>query len=336
VNLLVTGGAGYIGSHAAHRLVEDGHRVVVLDNLYSGFRQAVPEQAIFVEGNVGDSALVDRVLKDEGIEGVLHFAAHIEVGESVEQPLKYYRNNTVASLSLFESCLKAGVGQVIFSSTAAVYGEPKSTAGLTEESSLEPMNPYGASKLMTERMLMDLVKASKGALRYVILRYFNAAGARPDLRVGQATPRATHLIKIASQTALGLREAMQVYGDDYPTPDGTCLRDYIHVEDLVTAHTDALAYLARGGDSDVFNVGYGHASSVLEVIAAMRRVSGREIRVIKSPRRPGDASTLLSDSTKLRRVLGWKPKYDDLDFICRTAYEWEQKVPGSFSRSGAM
>lgn len=329
MNLLVSGGAGYIGSHAAHRLVEAGHRVVVLDNLYSGFKQAIPALAKFVEGNVGDSELVARVLREESVEGVLHFAAHIEVGESVENPIKYYRNNTVSSLALFEECLKAGVGQIIFSSTAAVYGEPKSTSGLTEESPLEPMNPYGASKLMTERMLQDLAKASKGAMRYVILRYFNAAGARPDLLVGQATPRATHLIKVAAQTALGMRDAMHVFGDDYPTPDGTCLRDYIHIEDLIQAHIDALSYLGRGASSDIFNVGYSHATSVLEVIEAMRRVTGHKIPVNKGPRRAGDPSTVLSDSTKIRRVLGWKPKFDDLDLICRTAFEWEQKLRSS-------
>jgi UDP-glucose 4-epimerase len=354
LKLLVTGGAGYIGSHAAHQLIDEGDQVVVLDNLYSGHRWAVPEQARFVEGNVGDTALVEQVLRDEGIEAVLHFAAHVEVGESVEQPAKYYRNNTVASLGLFEACARAGVERVIFSSTAAVYGEPAgepasepagelgsgsgsgsgygngngngngANGALSETSPLRPMNPYGASKLMSEQMLADLGRASNGRLRYVILRYFNAAGARRDLRVGQSTPRATHLVKIAAETALGLRDSLTVFGTDYPTVDGTCLRDYIHVEDLVQAHCDALKYLESGGHSEIFNVGYGHASSVLEVIAAMERVSGREIRVFKGPRRAGDPSIVLSDNQKIRRVLGWNPRFDDLDLICRTAFEWEK------------
>jgi len=344
LKLLVTGGAGYIGSHAAHQLLIEGHQVVVLDNLYSGHRWAVPEHARFVEGNVGDIVLVERVLCEEGIEAVLHFAAHVEVGESVADPVKYYRNNTVASLGLFEACARTGVERVIFSSTAAVYGEPAgepagelvgepgaehgigpgTSGALSETSPLRPVNPYGASKLMSEQMLADLSRASGGKLKFVILRYFNAAGARRDLRVGQSTPRATHLVKIAAEVALGLRESLTVFGADYPTPDGTCLRDYIHIEDLVQAHIDALKYLEGGGQSDILNVGYGHASSVLEVIAAMERVSGCEIRTEKGARRAGDPSSVLSDNQRIRRVLGWKPRFDDLDLICRTAFEWEK------------
>ncbi len=324
MKLLITGGAGYIGSHAAHQLVDEGHQVVVVDSLYSGHRWAVPERARFVEGNVADTALMERVLREEAIEAVLHFAAHVEVGESVADPAKYYRNNTLASLGLFEACVRTGVGRVIFSSTAAVYGEPTSDAALTENSPLLPVNPYGASKLMSERMLADLSRAAGGRLSYVILRYFNAAGARGDLRVGQATPRATHLVKIAAETALGQRDSITVHGTDYPTADGTCLRDYIHIDDLVQAHIDALKYLEGGGASDIFNVGYGHASSVLEVIAAMSRVSGSEIRMVKGPRRAGDPSVVLSDNQKIRRVLGWQPRFDDLDLICRTAFEWEK------------
>lgn len=324
MKLLVTGGAGYIGSHVAHQLADEGHQVTVLDNLYSGHRWAIPEKARFFEGNVADKEFLEKILRDEGVEGVLHFAAHIEVGESVQHPAKYYRNNTVASLGLFETCMSVGVSKIIFSSTAAVYGEPGDSAPLSEASPLQPVNPYGISKLMSERMLRDLSAASGGRMNHVILRYFNAAGARRDLRVGQATPRATHLVKVAAEAALGQRDSLMIYGTDYPTADGTCLRDYIHIEDLVQAHIDALKYLEQNGASDVFNVGYGHASSVLEVIEAMRRVSGREIRAIAGARRAGDASVVLADNQKIRRVLGWRPRFDDLDLICRTAFEWEK------------
>jgi UDP-glucose 4-epimerase len=326
VKILVTGGAGFIGSHAAHRLAELGHEVVVLDNLYSGYRWAIPEKARFIEAHVGNTELVSRILREEKVEAVLHFAAHIEVQESTENPAKYYRNNTLSSLGLFEACVQEGVGRLIFSSTAAVYGEPTSTDPLTEKSALNPMNPYGASKLMSERMLADLAAASGGRLRYVVLRYFNAAGARPDVKIGQATPRSTHLIKIAAEVAVGKRDAMKVFGTDYATPDGTALRDYIHVEDLVSAHIDALEYLGRGGSSDIFNVGYGRASSVKQVLEAMRKVTGHSIPAAEAARRPGDPSIVLSDSSKIRNILGWKPQYDDLEVICRHAFEWEKKM----------
>lgn len=340
MKVLITGGAGYIGSHVAHALSELGHEIVVLDNFYSGQRRALPASAEVVEGSVGDSDLLARIFSGPKFDAVLHFAAHIEVGESVTDPGKYYRNNTIASLALFESCRLAGVKNIIFSSTAAVYGEPASHDGLTEDTPLQPMNPYGASKMMSERMLQDVSRASMLAskqddgLRFIILRYFNAAGARRDLAIGQATPRATHLIKIASQAALGLREGLCINGTDYPTPDGTCLRDYIHIEDLAQAHVDALNYLVRGGVSEIFNVGYGRASSVLEVIAAMQNVSGKQISVTRGPRRPGDASVVMGNCDKIRRVLGWQPRFDNLELICQTAFAWEKKLIG-LRESGA-
>lgn len=325
MKFLVTGGAGYIGSHVAHQLVDAGHDVVVLDNLYSGHRWAVPEKSVFIEGSAGDRNLVERILGENLFDGVLHFAAHIEVGESVENPAKYYRNNTVAALGLFEASAKAGISKVIFSSTAAVYGEPQIQL-IDESQPLLPVNPYGASKMMSERVLGDIAAASDGKLKYVILRYFNVAGARRDLRIGQATPRATHLVKIAAETALGLRQSMSIHGTDYPTKDGTCLRDYIHVEDLAKGHLDALTYLERGGTSDVFNVGYGQPYSVREVIETMKNVTGRNFEVKEGPRRPGDAISLAANNKKIREVLGWTPKHDDLSLICETAFKWEKEL----------
>ncbi len=326
MKLLVTGGAGYIGSHTAHQLVDVGHQVTILDNFYSGHRWAVPEKAQLVEGDVGNRELLARVLSDQKFDGVLHFAAHIEVGESVRNPLKYYKNNTLNSLTLFEECLKAGVRKVVFSSTAAVYGEPTSLEPISESAPLKPMNPYGASKLMTEKMLQDLAESSGGELRYVILRYFNAAGARRDLKVGQSTPRATHLIKTLSEVATGARESITIFGTDYPTKDGTCMRDYIHIEDLAQAHLDALKYLEGGGSSDVFNVGYGKSSSILEVINAFESAAGIKIKSQKGSRREGDPSSLAADNTKIREKLGWQPRHNDLELICKTALDWERKL----------
>lgn len=326
MKLLLTGGAGYIGSHAAHRLSEDGHEIIVVDNLYSGYRWAVPTQAILIEGDVGNACFLEKLLTEHRFDAVLHFAAHIEVGESVENPAKYYRNNVSAALVLFEACRRFAIPRVIFSSTAAVYGQPDSAAPLTEASPFQPMNPYGASKMMAERILADIAQASLGRLSYVILRYFNAAGARRDLKVGQSTPRATHLIKVACEVALGLRDELVVNGTDYPTSDGTCLRDYIHIEDLAQAHVDALRYLERGGASDVFNVGYGRPASVLEVIAAVNRAAGKSLKTVDGPRRPGDPSALWADNRKIKDVLDWKPQFDNLDLICETAFNWEKKL----------
>ena len=324
MKLLVTGGAGYIGSHTVYQLVEAGHDVVVLDALITGHRWAVHEKARLIEGNVGDRALLEQVFSENRFDGVLHFAAFINVAESVRDPMKYYENNVSAALELFTAAARAGVSKFIFSSTAAVYGEPKEARPILETDPLCPLNPYGASKLMCERILQDISRATDGAFRYVILRYFNAAGARLDARLGQALPEPFHLINIASEAALGVRPKLVVYGTDYPTNDGTCERDYIHVEDLSRAHVLALEYLDRGGKSEVFNVGYGRAASVLEVIETFKKATGRDFPVEYGPRRPGDPSVLVADSRKIRETLGWEPKYDDLGLICRTAFEWEK------------
>ena len=320
---LVTGGAGYIGSHVSWQLVEAGYEVVVVDNLEMGHRWAVPAQAKFYEGNVGDSQLLDRVFSENKIDAVLHFAAAIEVPESVAKPAMYYRNNTVSALTLFEACLKHGVKSVIFSSTAAAYGE---TGGepISESSPVVPVNPYGRSKVFSENILRDLAAVSSGAMKFVILRYFNVSGARLDLKIGQARPKPFHLVNLAAEAAIGVRSALSIFGTDYPTPDGTCLRDYIHVEDLADAHLASLKYLEQGGASDVFNCGYGRPYSVKEVIAAMKKVSGVDFPVEEKPRRAGDPAAIVADSSKLQRAMGWKPKYDDMDVICRTALEWEK------------
>ena len=320
--ILVTGGAGYIGSHVARQLAEHGEAVVVLDNLSTGFGEATLGAPLVV-GDVGDADLVGRVLAEHGIDTVMHFAAHTIVPESVSNPLKYYGNNTCATRSLLASCTTAGVRHFVFSSTAAVYGMPAS--GVAEESTpTQPINPYGASKLMSETMLRDLSAAS--ALRHVILRYFNVAGCDPSGRIGQSTRHATLLIKVACEHAAGKRERIAIFGTDYPTPDGTCIRDYIHVEDLAAAHVRALQHLRDGGESLTLNCGYGHGYSVREVLDTVARVSGRTLDVIEEPRRAGDPPMLIARSDRLQRVLGWTPRHDDLDFIVDTALRWERKT----------
>ena len=320
--ILVTGGAGYIGSHVVKQLGERGERVVVLDNLCTGFREAVL-YGEFVEGDTGDMALVERVLRDAGITSVLHFAAHIWVPESVADPLKYYRNNTSNTRNLLECCARAGVEHFVFSSTAAVYGTPGVDL-IPELTPTAPINPYGSSKLMSEWMLRDLAKISR--LRYVILRYFNVAGADPGGRIGQSTPECTHLVKIACEAVTGKRAQVHVFGTDYPTPDGTGVRDYIHVEDLAAAHLKALDYLRENGASTVLNCGYGHGYSVREVLDAVQRVTGTRLDIVESPRRPGDPPALVADTARIREVVGWEPRYDDIGFIIRTALEWERKL----------
>jgi UDP-glucose 4-epimerase len=334
--VLVTGGAGYIGSHVVRLLRAGGHPVVAYDDLSTGFPWAVLDAELVV-GNLAEQARLASLFAERGFGAVLHFAAHIRVEESVLDPAKYYRNNVVHALGLFELAARHGVPSLVFSSTAAVYGEPR-VEPVEETAPLAPINPYGASKMMAERMLQDIAQAA--GLRYAILRYFNVAGADPKARIGQATPMASHLIKIACQTALGWWPRMQIYGTDYPTADGTCVRDYIHVDDLARAHVDALNYLEQGGVSTVLNCGYGHGHSVREVVETMRKVSGVDFPVEEGPRRPGDAATLVAGNRRIREVLGWRPRHDDLEFIVRTAWRWEQRLqacggPEAFGRAGS-
>jgi len=321
--VLVTGGAGYIGSHMVYQLVDAGEDIVVLDNLSAGFRWAVPDSVAFYVGDSGDGKLLGQIIAKHQIDAIIHFAASVVVPDSVANPLGYYRNNTVNSRTLIEAAVKGGVKNFIFSSTAAVYGNPQ-TIPVGEDAPTLPISPYGASKLMTEMMLRDVSQAHP--LRHTILRYFNVAGADPKLRTGQSTPTATHLIKVAVQAACGLRDKMQVFGTDYPTPDGTCIRDYIHVSDLVRAHSDALRYLRGGGASLTLNCGYGRGFSVLEVIDAVKRIANVDFPVEHAPRRAGDPAQIIADGTRARRALGWQPRFDDLAMIVAHALEWEQKL----------
>jgi len=327
-SILVTGGAGYIGSHAVRQLGERGERIVVLDNLSKGFREAVL-YGDFVEGDTADQALVSKVLADYDVETVIHFAAHTIVPESVEKPLMYYRNNTCATRNLLECCDAAGVKHFVFSSTAAVYGMPD-VDKCWEDTPTAPINPYGMSKLMSEHMLRDLGAASK--LRHVILRYFNVAGCDPEGRIGQSTPGATLLIKVAAEHAMGKRDALYIFGTDYPTPDGTGVRDYIHVEDLADAHLKALDYLRQGGESQTLNCGYGHGYSVREVLDTVQKVHGKPLNIIEAERRAGDPAALIAGADKVREVLGWTPRYDDLEAIAEHSLNWERKLVEGRSR----
>jgi UDP-glucose 4-epimerase len=325
MTILVTGGAGYIGSHMVHELVDAGEPVVVLDNLSTGFRFLLPNSVPFVAGSTGDRDLVGQTIERHGVTAIIHFAASIVVPDSVADPLGYYRNNTMNTCSLLEVAIKAGVRQFIFSSTAAVYGNAEQMP-VREDAATVPISPYGTSKLMSEIMLHDAGKAH--GLRFVVLRYFNVAGADPKLRTGQSTAGATHLIKVACETALGKRPKLAVYGTDYPTPDGTCIRDYIHVSDLARAHSAALGYLRRGGGSTTFNCGYGRGASVLEVIESVRRVSGRDFPVEISGRRAGDPAAVVANVDRIRATLPWRPQFQDLDTIVAHAFAWERRLPG--------
>jgi UDP-glucose 4-epimerase len=323
--ILVTGGAGYIGSHTVLQLRERGDRVIVLDNLSTGFRQSLGDVQL-VDGDVGNSALVAQLLADEGIDTLVHFAAHTIVPESVSDPLKYYGNNTCQTRNLLATCLAGGVRQVVFSSTAAVYGIPAS--GLAaEDSPLAPINPYGTSKLMSEWMLRDLAAATD--LRFVALRYFNVAGSDPQGRIGQSTRKATLLVKVACEASVGKRTHVSVYGSDYDTPDGTGVRDYIHVADLARAHLHAVDYLRQGGGSEVLNCGYGHGYSVRDVLRSVERVSGKPLVVREEPRRAGDPPSLVAQADRIRQVLGWTPALDDLDGIVASSLRWEEKLASS-------
>jgi UDP-glucose 4-epimerase len=320
MTILVTGGAGYIGSHMVLELLDSGESVVVLDNLSTGFRWAVPANATLVVGDIGDQELVRSIVRKHAVKSIIHFAGSIVVPESVVDPLGYYHNNTVKSRALMEVAVEMGIVNFIFSSTAAVYGMPREIP-VREDAALAPMSPYGSSKLMTEIMLADTSRAHN--FRYVALRYFNVAGADPKGRSGQSTPHATHLIKVACEAALGKRPHMEVFGTDYETPDGTCIRDYIHVTDLVRAHMAALRHLRDGGESEVFNCGYSKGFSVLQVIDAVKRTSGADFEVRMSPRRLGDPAAIVAASDKIRVRLGWRPEYDNLETITVQALAWE-------------
>ncbi len=320
-SILVTGGAGYIGSHTVLQLRARGERVVVLDDLSRGFRRAVLDAPLIV-GGVGDRDTVLSLLRTHGVDTVMHFAAYTLVPESVREPLKYYGNNTCATRALIECCVEAGVSSFVFSSTAAVYGTP--AEGVAAESTpTAPINPYGTSKLMSEWLLRDVAAAS--ALRYVALRYFNVAGSDTSGRIGQATPNATLLVKVACEAAVGKRPGLAIFGTDYQTPDGTGVRDYLHVEDLAAAHLDALAYLRGGGAATTLNVGYGHGYSVRQVLAAVERAAQVKLRVEEQPRRAGDPAALVARAERIRSELSWKPRLDDLDAIVRSSLEWERR-----------
>jgi UDP-glucose 4-epimerase len=321
MTILVTGGAGYIGSHMVHELVDAGERVVVLDNLSTGFRFLIPGAVPFVAGSTGDRALVAKTIQQHGVTAIIHFAASIVVPDSVADPLGYYRNNTMNTCTLLEVAAEAGVKQFIFSSTAAVYGNADQVP-VREDAVTAPISPYGSSKLMSEIMLHDSGRAY--GLRFVVLRYFNVAGADPKQRTGQSTRAATHLIKVACEAALGKRPKIDVFGTDYATPDGTCIRDYIHVSDLARAHSAALAYLRRGGESATFNCGYGRGVSVFEVLDSVKRMSRRDFPVEIVGRRAGDPVALVADVTRIRATLDWRPQFQDLDTIVSHAFAWEQ------------
>lgn len=323
MSVLVTGGAGYIGAHAVLALLDAGEKVVVLDNLSTGFAKAVPAQAVLVEGDMGDPGLVGAVIEDHGVEAVMHFAAKTVVPESVVDPAPYYDNNTLKSAALLEVMRAKGVKRLVFSSTAAVYGDTGSEP-VREDIPLVPVSPYGRSKLAVEWMVED--QAHAYGLAYANLRYFNVAGADPKGRAGQSTAAATHLIKAASQAVLGKRPALQLFGTDYPTPDGTCVRDYIQVSDLAAAHVAALNHLRAGKGNLTLNIGYGRGYSVREVIDAVGRVAAQPVPVIEAPRRAGDPASIVADVTRIKQSLDWTPQYDDLEVICQQALDWERRI----------
>jgi UDP-glucose 4-epimerase len=323
MTVLVTGGAGYIGSHMVRALVDANERIVVIDNLSTGFSAFLPEAVPLFIGDAGDENLVEGVIKQHGVDSIIHFAGSVVVPDSMRDPLGYYRNNTMTTQSLLKAAVKSGVKRFIFSSTAAVYGNPDQVP-VREDAPTRPLSPYGSSKLMTEIMLHDV--ASAHGMDYVVLRYFNVAGADPQARIGLATIGATHLLKIAVEAATGQRAKVDVFGTDYPTPDGSCIRDFIHVSDLAQAHNAALSYLRGGGSSMTLNCGYGRGYSVLETIEAVRRVSGRNFAVQTAPRRSGDIMSMIADTSRIRSVLDWTPQYDNLETIAAHALAWEAKL----------
>ena len=322
--VLVTGGAGYIGSHTCRHLLKVGHKIVVLDNLYSGHRWAVPEEAVFIEGNAGCVKTVEQVFNDYEVSAIVHFAGHIVVPESVEDPLKYYENNCSVTQTLATLAVQYNVAHMIFSSSAAVYGEPDELP-VTESTQTNPISPYGRTKLISEWFLEDFSRAN-ASFDFVALRYFNVAGAALDGSIGQATPEATHLIKVAAELAVGKRQQISLFGTDYPTQDGTCVRDYIHIEDLAAAHVSALSYLQAGGKSNIFNCGYGQGFSVQQVLDCVAKLAKQNLNVDVVGRREGDPAELIANNAKILAILDWQPQYNDIDLICKTALDWEQSL----------
>ena len=321
--ILVTGGAGYIGSHAVRQLLESGYSPIVIDNLYSGNKWSVPSDVPFYKGDMADQNLVRRIFKEHKIQDVIHFAAHLAAGESVQNPIKYYRNNVYGTMQFLEICMENKIKNFIFSSTAATYGTGDGKP-VSESYPTRPENPYGKSKLFAENIIQDLAKIHN--FKFMILRYFNVVGARVDNELGQATPNSQILLKVACETLVGKRDLLTINGDNYPTPDGTCIRDYIHVEDLVQAHLLALKKLDEEVPSQILNLGYGKGYSVKDVIQTLEKVSGKIVNKKFGPRREGDPVEIVADSSKAQKVLGWVPKYNDLDLICKTAYDWEVKL----------
>ena len=326
MTILITGAAGYIGSHSLLACREAGREVVALDNLSTGRRDNLPEDVTFKQGNAGDAALIGELVRRHGVTAVIHFAGSVVVPESVADPLAYYSNNTCVSRALIDAARKAGVKHIVFSSTAAVYGNPAQVP-VSEAAPTQPISPYGSSKLMTEWMLRDTAAAHD--VTYLALRYFNVAGADPGGRIGQSSEQATHLIKVASEVVVGKRPAIEIFGEDYDTPDGTCIRDYIHVSDLAAAHVAALDYLEAGGESRVFNCGYGRGASVREVLDSVQRVAGRPIEIRSGARRAGDPAALVADCRLLRESLAWQPRHEDLDSIVGSAIAWERHLAGA-------
>lgn len=329
-NILVTGGAGYIGSHCVLQLIEAGYSVIVVDNLSTGYRELVHPKAIFFEGDISDEPFILKILDEYTVDAVLHFAASIVVSDSVAYPLKYYTNNTAKTLTFIQALQKRNVNAFIFSSTAAVYGQPEGGMPVSEDVPLCPINPYGSSKLFSENIIRDLAK-SNPVFKYGILRYFNVAGAAPQLISGQISRESTHLIKVLAEAAHNKRNGICVFGTDYNTEDGTCVRDYIHVVDLVNAHIILLEYLLNGGTSETFNVGYGKGYSVKDVINAMQEVSGADFNIKYTERRLGDPAILVSDSSKIKKILNWKPRFEAIETICRHAYMWEGHIEHFFN-----
>ena len=321
MKILLTGGAGYIGSHATLSLLDNGHQVTIIDNLVTGNKKLIPNKANFIKCNINDTSILSNLLKKEKFDILMHFAGYVQVEESMNNPKKYFKNNSENSKILFDTCIANNLNNIIFSSTAAVYGNPINQKPISEKGELKPLNPYGESKILTENYLQNNSK-----INYIILRYFNVAGSDPQMRSGLTSKNATHLIKIASEVAIGKRKKITIFGDDYPTPDGTAIRDYIHVSDLADIHLNSAEYLINIKKSQIINCGYGKGFSVKDVLAVFKKINKNSMRIENGERRVGDSAMLISNVSKLNKLLKWKPKYNDLNFIIKTAIDWEKKL----------